>query len=241
MVLRSLLRDARDASIRFVLSRTARHVLDQNLTYLSPLKLNNLEHCVRQVDRDLVPGDFIECGVALGGSAIVLASKISAQRRFRGYDVFATIPPPSARDDGPAHHRYEVIRTGQSSGIGGETYYGYVDNLFDVVVGNFDRFGLNVDGGAIALRRGLFEQTLPAEDLGGIALAHIDCDWHDPVRFCLEAIYERLSPGGFIVLDDYDDYGGCRRATDAFLASVPDLRVYRRRGNMLLRRVSMSE
>lgn len=241
MVLRSLLRDARDTSLRLVLSRTARRVLDRNLTYLSPLKLSNLEHCVRQVDRDLVPGDFIECGVALGGSAIVLASKISAPRRFRGYDVFATIPPPSARDDGPAHRRYEVIRTGQSSGIGGETYYGYVDNLFDVVVGNFDRFGLNVDGQAIALRRGLFEQTLPAEDLGGIALAHIDCDWHDPVRFCLEAIYERLSPGGFIVLDDYDDYGGCRRATDAFLASVPDLRVYRRRGNMLLRRAMMSE
>lgn len=236
MTIRALLQEARDVSLRLALSSVAREVLAQNLTYLSAQKLRNLEHCVRRVDRDQVPGDFIECGVALGGSAIVLASKISPGRQFSGYDVFATIPPPSARDDEHAHRRYQVIRTGGSRGIGGERYYGYIGNLFDVVVENFDRFGLKVDGGLIALRRGLFEDTLAAEPRTAVALAHIDCDWHDPVRLCLNAIYDRLAPGGFIILDDYHDYGGCRRATDAFLAERPDMNPYRCRGNMVLRR-----
>lgn len=235
-MLRSLLRDARDSTLRLVLSSTARSVLDDELTYLSPRKLHNLEQCIRTVDGEGVPGDFIECGVALGGSAIVLASRLAGQRRFRGYDVFATIPPPSDRDDEHAHRRYEVIRAGQSRGIGDRPYYGYIDNLFDVVCENFNRYGLPPDGRKIALCQGLFEDTLPAED-GPIAVAHIDCDWHDPVFFCLQAIHERLSPGGFIVLDDYNDYGGCRRATDAFVAATPDVRLQSTRGSAVLRRV----
>ena len=55
-----------------------------------------------------------------------------------------------------------------------------------------------------------------------IAFAHVDCDWYVPVRFCLERIAERLSAGGAIVLDDYHDYAGCRRAADEFMAARPE-------------------
>jgi asparagine synthase (glutamine-hydrolysing) len=55
-----------------------------------------------------------------------------------------------------------------------------------------------------------------------VAFAHIDCDWYDPVKYCLEALEHRLSPGGEIVLDDYHDYGGCQTATDEFLATRPN-------------------
>ena len=234
--IRSVLRDARDVSLRWRLSGVARGVLDANLTYLSPQKLLNLERCIDEVDREEIAGDFVECGVALGGSAILLASQLAADRRFRGYDVFATIPAPSDQDDEHAHQRYEVIRTGRSAGLGGEKYYGYIDNLYDVVHANFRRFGVPVDGDTVALRRGLFEESLPTETFDAIALAHIDCDWYEPVSFCLERIYRHLSPGGFIVLDDYADYGGCRRATDEFLARTPTVRPVRLRGNAVLRR-----
>jgi asparagine synthase (glutamine-hydrolysing) len=43
--------------------------------------------------------------------------------------------------------------------------------------------------------------------------------------------------GGVILLDDYSDYGGCRQATDAFVADHHDLRVEPQRGdNVALRR-----
>src|SRR5690606_19647485 len=103
--------------------------------------------------------DFLEFGVALGGSAIIIASRLDGARRFHGYDVFGMIPPPGPKDDPHSHERYRVIRDGESAGIGGDTYYGYLPNLYDCVLQAFDRFGLTVDGERIVLHRGMFQDT----------------------------------------------------------------------------------
>ena len=218
------------------LSPIAREALNLRLTYLSARKLHTLERCLEEIDQRDVPGDFIECGVALGGSAIVIASHLSLGRRFHGYDVFGMIPPPSERDDSWAHRRYDVIRSGDSPGIGGAPYYGYIENLYALVLDNFRGFGFEPDGRSIALHPGLFEDTLHLPPERQVAFAHIDCDWHDPVALCLERIHERLSPGGLIVLDDYNDYGGCREATDAFLARHDDMELRSARAGAVLYR-----
>lgn len=203
------------------LSRLARSVKSQKLTYLSDAKLLRLERALRQTAEE--DGAFVEFGVALGGSAIMIASAAAAARhRFFGFDVFGLIPPPvSGKDDAKSKQRYEVIASGQASGIGGDSYYGYRDNLYDDVVKAFHRNGLAVDGRTISLVKGLFEDTLPDTDLGGVAFCHIDCDWYDPVNFCLKQIAPRLTPGGLILLDDYHDYGGCAQATREFLSANP--------------------
>lgn len=236
-LLRRSLGRVRDDVHRFALSDTAREVLRRHLTYLSPRKLRSLELCAEEVNQRDVDGDFIECGVALGGSAIVLASHLEYGRHLHGYDVFGLIPPPSERDDEHAHQRYETIRKGQSAGIGGDVYYGYVDDLRTQVVDNFRLFGFEPDGRPIALHEGLFEDTLRLDLNQRVALAHIDCDWYDPVAFCLAALYPHLSPGGFIILDDYNDYGGCRHATDEFLAQHADLELRTTAGHAVLCRV----
>src|SRR5262245_22881785 len=79
-------------------SETARAVLGARLTYLSPAKLYNLERYLARLDRTGVEGDCLEFGVAIGGSAIVIARRMAPGRRFIGYDRFGTIPPPSAQD-----------------------------------------------------------------------------------------------------------------------------------------------
>ena len=64
---------------------------------------------------------------------------------------------------------------------------------------------------------GLVQDTLAA-DGPPIAVAHVDCDWYDPVLHCLDVMWARLSPGGVIVVDDYDAWSGCRKAVDEFVA-----------------------
>ena len=166
-------------------------------------------------------GDLIECGVALGGSAIVLASYARDGRQFHGYDVFGMIPPPGPEDPPEVHERYRVIAAGESEGIGGDAYYGYRDDLYDDVVRAFERQGLRVDRETIQLHRGLFEDTLrPQRD---IAVAHLDCDWYEPMKLCLERIWPHLTPGGFVICDDYYDWDGAAKAVDEFRLAHPDL------------------
>lgn len=81
------------------------------LIFLSPAKLRNLEHYFERIETDGVESDCVEYGVALGGSAILIAKLMGPDRSFTGFDLFGAIPPPTAR--------YEVIASGRSSGIGG--------------------------------------------------------------------------------------------------------------------------
>jgi asparagine synthase (glutamine-hydrolysing) len=226
---------ARFASAR--LSPLARKVRGGNLTYLSPAKLRSLEAVLRRVRHNGADGDYLEFGVALGGSAIMIASSCPARRAFHGYDVFAMIPPPGPQDDERSHQRYEEISSGRSRGLGGELYYGYREDLYERVCGSFAAFGLPVDGARVCLHKGLFEDTLDPADSRPVAFAHIDCDWYEPVRYCLDALRDRLTPGASIVLDDYGDYGGCRKAVDLFIAETDGFRVRRLSPHAVLERI----
>ena len=177
-------------------------------------QLRHLAWALETVSREGIPGSYIEAGVALGGTAALISRLRTPGRRLDLYDVFSVIPPPGAADGDDAHRRYEVIKNGQAIGIGGGEYYGYQNNLMDVVKSNLRKYGVSRD--PIMFHEGLFEDTMHVEE--PIAFAHIDCDWHDPVALCLKRIFPMLAPGGIIVLDDYNSFRGCRTAVDDFLS-----------------------
>ncbi len=210
------------STVQVRLPRVAAEVIRGRLTYLSPFKMRSLVDQMARVNAEGVAGGVCEFGIALGGSAIVLASLCGEGRDFSGYDVFGIIPPPSDQDEQDTHDRYKVIESGKSKGIGPDTYYGYVDDLYGAVVENFDRFGLSVDGNRIRLVKGLFENTLTLAPDEKVALAHVDCDWFEPVLLCLERLADHMSPGGVVILDDYNDYQGCKKAADQFLSERSD-------------------
>jgi O-methyltransferase len=215
------------------LSALAHDVRREGLTYLSSEKLRRLEQALASTSG--VPGDYAEFGVALGGSAILIASA-AAGRRFHGFDVFGMIPPPTSdKDDRRSKERYETIEAGASEGIGGELYYGYREDLLAEVAASFARRGLTVGEGGVWLHKGLFEETWPVAGVERLAFAHIDCDWYDPVAYCLAAVDAAIAPGGAILIDDYHDYGGCRTAVDEFLARSADY-VFEDGPNPILRR-----
>jgi asparagine synthase (glutamine-hydrolysing) len=227
---------ARKLVERMALPRLAREVRSQKLTYLGDDKFISLSREIRRIRWKSIPGDFCELGVALGGSAIYIASRLGRKRRFHGFDVFGMIPPPSERDGNDSRARYDVIASHKSSGIGGDEYYGYVDNLYEKVVDNFSRFSMDVDGKRISLHKGLFEDTLKFGENDKIALAHIDCDWFDPVLFCVSKISPALSPGGVMIIDDYNYYEGCRKAIHHHLAMDKTLSLVRTMPHAILRK-----
>ena len=211
-------------------SPVVRQVKKQRLTYLGYDALADLERAVRRVDRTDVPGIIVEAGCALGGSAVVLGRARRRERPLRLYDVFGMIPPPSQADGEPVQARYQTIVRGESEGIGPDRYYGYEEDLLQKVRSALRSFGLDLERDGISLIQGLFQDTMHIEE--PIALAHIDVDWYESVRTCLERIAPQLSCGGILVIDDYEHWAGCRKAVDEYFADKRDKYSFHRRSRL---------
>lgn len=195
-----------------------KNIRSKKLTYLSRGKLTKLALTIQQLENESIEGEFIECGCALGGSTILICSVKSKNRPLKVYDVFEMIPAPTDQDTKDVHKRYEEIISGKSKGIKGDQYYGYINDLKSKVEQNLNDFGINLEDDNTKLIKGLVQETLyPSKR---IALAHIDVDWYEPVKVSLDRIFPYLSKGGTIILDDYFDWGGCKKAVDLFLSEI---------------------
>jgi hypothetical protein len=162
-----------------------------------------LYRLAREVEKRGVPGDVVECGVWNGGSAAILAFAIrhSASGRLLWlFDSFQGLPAPSPEDGQAAREQFRadwcrgdptcVAAALQKSGLGGER---------------------------VRVVPGWFQEVFPRIQIDRIALLHIDADWYESVKLCLEKFYGAVTPGGYIVLDDYGHWEGCRRAAEEFL------------------------
>jgi asparagine synthase (glutamine-hydrolysing) len=204
-----------------------RRVKNQRLTYLSFGALNDLFRAAAAADEGSRPGVLVEAGCALGGSAIVLAKAKDRDRALFVHDVFGRIPPPSGADGEDVHARYAEIASGEATGLGGDPYYGYEPELKTKVRQSFERFNLPLADNSVELVEGLFEDTIVGDE--PVALAHIDGDWYESVRTCVERLGPRLVKGGVMIVDDYFMWSGCRTAVDEFLAAHPgEYRVFER-------------
>jgi hypothetical protein len=210
--------------------RTIARARAEHLTYLQPDHLRDLARVVLEIEAQRLPGLLIEAGAARGGSAIVIAATKATERPLKVYDVFAMIPPPGEHDGPDVHRRYATIAGGAARGVGGETYYGYRDDLYGEVVESFARLGVPAHEHNVELIRGLFEDTIDLDE--PVALAHLDGDWYESTMTCLTRIAPLIVPGGRIVLDDYFHWSGCRTAVDEYFSGRDEFRLVERRSKL---------
>jgi len=215
-----------DAVLSERILQTIAGVCEESLTYLRKENLAALASVVAEVERSSRPGLIVEAGTARGGSAIVLAAAKSPERPMKVYDVFGMIPEPTSADGPDVHHRYNLIKGGAAQGVGGETYYGYRDDLVHEVTESFARHFLPLSENNVELVRGLFQDTIDIEE--PVALAHLDGDWYESTKVCLERLAPLLVPGGRLVLDDYYAWSGCRAAVDEYFSGRGGYRFERR-------------
>lgn len=169
-------------------------------TMLRAARLRALYNAVRYVVGRNIPGAVVECGTAAGGSAALMAltlKDLGASRDVWLFDTFEGLPAPT--DDDPARAR-EFVGTCRGE-------LSQVKSLF------YD-FGLSAH-----FVKGLFRNTLPEPDVERIAVLHVDGDWYESVRDCLVHLYDRVSPGGVIQIDDYGHWEGAGKAVDEFFRS----------------------
>ena len=56
-----------------------------------------------------------------------------------------------------------------------------------------------------------------------IAILRLDTDWYESTAFELANFYDRVVPGGAVIIDDYGHWMGCKRAVDEFLVAHPEI------------------
>ena len=157
-------------------------------------------------DPALAGAAVIECGTWRGGMAAGLASIGGPGRDYHFFDSFAGLPPPTAEDGAFARHAQES-RDGSL----------YFDN------NTASRADFTATLAPLALPRlhvheGLFAATLPGAAVGPVAVLRLDADWYSSTMQCLEKFWDRLLPGGLLLIDDYYAWEGCTKAVHAFLA-----------------------
>jgi hypothetical protein len=206
----------------------------EHLTFLKENDLRELASIVLEAEKAKLPGLIVEAGTARGGSAMVIAAAKAPERLMKVYDVFGMIPPPSEHDGPDVHRRYTKIAAGQASGVGGETYYGYRDDLLTEVTDSFARLGVPAADHRVELIQGLFEDTIDLDE--PVAFAHLDGDWYESTMTCLTRIAPLLVPGGRIVLDDYFMWSGCRKAVDEYFTGRDEFELQHRAKLHVVRR-----
>jgi O-methyltransferase len=171
--------------------------------------LDNLERCAHRVFADGVPGDFLEAGVCQGGASIFLRALQVAygedERVTWLADSFAGVPPPIHAVD----REHELDLT--------EERVPWMAAGIDAVRDNFETYDLLSD--RVRFLPGLFADTLPHAPVERLAILRIDGDLYASTLDSLDALYDRVSDGGYVIVDDYGCLEPCRLAVDEFIAA----------------------
>lgn len=171
-------------------------------------RLHNLRELTETILKDKIPGDLIETGVWRGGSCILMRGILSAygdtERTVIVADSFEGLPPPDPKRY-PAD-KGDKLYTFSQLAIGVET-----------VKSNFSAYGL-LDN-QVQFLKGWFSNTLPTVRDRQFALLRLDGDMYASTMDSLTNLYDRLSPGGFIIVDDYGAIPACKQAVDEFRSS----------------------
>ena len=162
-------------------------------TMVGITRLEQIEACIADVMTDDVPGDFIETGVWRGGASIFMRALLDVhgdtERTVWLADSFAGLPKPDV-ESYPVDKGNRLWQQGAQLAIS-----------LEQVRANFERHGFLDD--RVRFLRGWFRDTLPTAPVEHLAILRLDGDMYESTMVALEALYDRLSVGGYVIVDDY--------------------------------------
>ncbi|MBI3503938.1 MAG: class I SAM-dependent methyltransferase [Proteobacteria bacterium] len=184
-----------------------RNVCEFSHTMIGRRRVDNIEACLDVIRADAIPGDLAETGVWRGGAAIFMKGYLDAYR-LAGRNVwvadsFEGLPVPTLSQD--ANHDFSAAK------------FPILAIGLEEVTENFRRYGLLDD--SVKFLKGWFKDTLHVAPIRQLALLRLDGDLYESTMDALNALYAKVVPGGFVIVDDYGDFEPCRRAIDEFRAT----------------------
>jgi O-methyltransferase len=173
-------------------------------TMIGRARMRNLRVLLESAIQLGIPGDFIETGVWRGGACIYARAILKASgdtvRKVYVADSFRGLPPPNASDypadAGDTHWTYSELAISRQE-----------------VEENFRRYGLFDE--RVVFIEGWFKDTLPSAPIDKLCVLRLDGDLYESTIVALDALYRKVSPGGFVIVDDYL-LPACAQAVEEF-------------------------
>ena len=184
-------------------------------TMTSPERLYALYKAVNYAILRGIAGDFVECGVWRGGSAMMMVLTLLRHgvrdRRIFLYDTFEGMSAPTEKDQDrtgrPADQLLAESDRSDAAGI-------WCISPLEEVQSNLAGTGYPMEN--IRLVRGKVEDTVPSVAPSSISVLRLDTDWYESTRHELIHLYPLLAQGGVLIIDDYGFWQGARRAVDEY-------------------------
>lgn len=204
--------DAATGGPRFIAQFMRHYIQGPAVTMLPMARLDHLQSCIEDLLDRTVPGDLMETGIWRGGAVILMRAVLKARhvgdRRIWAADSFEGLPEPDAQRfprEAAAHHG-PVMR---------DAFRHFAAGIEEVRA-NFRRYGLLDE--QVCFLEGWFRDTLPDAPVRQLALLRLDGDYYESTMDALVHLYDRVSVGGYVIVDDYgeEDWTHCREAVDSF-------------------------
>ncbi len=198
--------------LRYVQGFIQHYIKGPAISMLPLARMDNLQNCIKDVVAAGVPGDFIETGVWRGGATIFMRAALKAlavtDRIVWVADSFEGLPVPDAE-------KYP-IEAKTHKGAAMTRVYNHFAVSIDEVKLNFAAYGVLDE--QVRFLKGWFKDTLPTAPIGSLAIMRLDGDYYESTMDALTNLYDKLSIGGYAIIDDYgeDLWTYCRKAVDDF-------------------------
>jgi hypothetical protein len=188
------------------------YIKSSAVSMLSLKRLDNLQSCIEDVLASDIDGDLLEAGVWRGGATIFMRAVLKAyaapDRSVWVADSFEGLPEPDPDKfplEAKAHHGPVMTKV-----------YKHFAVSIEEVQRNFRAYGMLDD--QVRFLKGWFKDSLPNAPIKALAILRLDGDFYESTRDALVNLYDKLSIGGYVIIDDYgeDSWTYCRKAVEEF-------------------------
>ena len=151
-------------------------------------RMNNIQYCIGQIIKDNIEGDLIETGVWRGGASIFMKANLlvhGSRKKIFVCDSFEGLPKPTHDEDkGDKHYTIKYLAVTQEQ-----------------VTKNFEKYGLLDEN--VIFKKGWFKDTMPSLRAEKFSLIRLDGDLYESTMDVLQNIFDNLSVGGYVIVDDW--------------------------------------
>lgn len=174
-------------------------------TMIGLKRLNNIQFCVEEVIKNDIKGDMIETGVWRGGAVIFMRMLLKHynvnDKIVYVADSFEGLPKPDhikyPKDIDDRHHTFDFLRVSLEEVQSNFKVYNLLDNQ-------------------VKFLKGWFKDTTKNPPFKQLSILRLDGDMYSSTWEVLENLYDKLTVGGYLIVDDYDAIINCREAINDF-------------------------